>query len=106
VKLPDYVWYLQLVLSMLFAAHVAGIARRKGRHPFAAALIMLVSANGWPVIWQAVGGLTADRFHLHDPARTTLVTAIGLGGLMFGVATSYVIVGCWRPRKVKNSRQA
>jgi hypothetical protein len=97
VRIDQYGWYIQLVLSMIFAAHAARIAQRKGRHPFAAALLMLISANAWPVIWQAVGGVVADRFHLHDPARTTLVTAIGLGGLMFGVATSYAIVGCWRP---------
>src|SRR5438128_6304659 len=95
--IEKYAWQLQLVLSMLFAAHVASIARRKGRRPFAAALLMLISANGWPVIWEAVGRIIADRFHLHDPARTTLVTAIGFGGQFFGVATSYVIVGCWRP---------
>lgn len=99
MRIDEYAWYVQLVLSLLFAAHVAGIARRKDRHAFAAALIMLVSANGWPVIWQAVGAVIADRFHLHDPARTTLVTAIGLGGLMFGVATSYAIVGCWKSAK-------
>ncbi len=89
---------------MLLAAHVAGIARRKGRPPFAAALLMLISANGWPVIWKAVGNVIADRFHLHDPARTTLVMFIGFGGVMFGVATSYVIVGCWRPKRTRASR--
>jgi hypothetical protein len=97
VNFEPYAWYLQLVLSLAFAAHIAGIARRKGRHPFGAALLMLFSANGWPVIWEAVGRVVAGAFALHDPARTTLVKFIGYGGVMFGVATSYAIVGCWKP---------
>jgi hypothetical protein len=95
----DYhdVWRAQLVLSLLLAAHLARMARRKGRRPFGAALLMLCFANGWPVIWEAVGRGIANTFALHDPARTALVKFIGYGGFMFGVATSYAIVGCWRP---------
>jgi hypothetical protein len=92
-----YAWRVQLVLSLLFAAHLARMARRKGRHPFGAALLMLCFANGWPLIWEAVGRGIANAFALHGPARITLVKFIGFGGLMFGVATSYAIVGCWRP---------
>ena len=92
-----YAWQVQLVLSLLFAAHVASLARRKGRHPFAAALLLLTFANGWPIVWEAIGRAIAGRFELHDPARTTFIKAVGYGGMMFGVATSYAIIGCFRP---------
>jgi len=39
----------------------------------------------------------AGAFDLRDPARITLVKVFGYGGVMFGVATSYVIVGSLRP---------
>jgi hypothetical protein len=92
-----YAWRIQLVLSVLFAAHVAGIAGRKGRHPFAAALLMLAFANGWPVVFELVGRGVASAFALHEPARTVFVKVIGYGGVMFGVALSYVIVGSMKP---------
>jgi hypothetical protein len=99
----DYhdIWRVQLALSLLLAAHLARMAQRKGRRPFGAALLVLCFANGWPVIWEAVGRGIANAFALPDPARTTLVKFIGYGGFMFGVATSYAIVGCWRPRRLR-----
>jgi hypothetical protein len=101
VDFDFYIWRIQLVLSLLFAMHIARLARLKGRHPFAAALLLLTLANGWPIIFEAVGRLIAWRFNLRDPAQTTFVKIVGYGGIMFGVATSYAIVGCLRPLRTR-----
>jgi hypothetical protein len=92
-----YAWQIQLVLSLLFAAHLARIARRKGRHPFGAALLMLTFANGWPLVFAAVGREIAAAFGMNDTARSVYVRVFGYGGVMFGVAVSYAIVGCLKP---------
>ncbi|MBO0696825.1 MAG: hypothetical protein J2P46_00385 [Zavarzinella sp.] len=92
-----YAWWVQLVVTLLFAAHLARMARRRGRHPFGAALLMLVFANGWPLVFEAVGGLVSAAFTLKETPRTVLVRVFGYGGVMFGVAVSYAIVGCMKP---------
>jgi Na+/H+-dicarboxylate symporter len=100
VKLEFYAWQAQLVLSLLFAAHLARIARRKGRHPFGAALLMLTFANVWPLVFAGVGNGVASVFGMNDSARSVYVRVFGFGGMMFGVAVSYAIVGCLRPLEV------
>ena len=97
----DYVWRVQLVLSVLFAAHLARIARGKGRHPFGAALLMLTFANAWPLVFAAVGREVASVFGMNDTARAMFVRVFGYGGMMFGVAVSYAIVGCMKPVALK-----
>jgi hypothetical protein len=97
VTFDDYAWRVQLVLSVLFAAHLAKIARAKGRHPFGSALLMLTFANGWPLVFAAVGQRIASVFGMNDTAREMFVRVFGYGGMMFGVAVSYAIVGCLRP---------
>ena len=94
-----YAWRIQLLLSLLFAIHIARLAQKKGRQPFGAALLMLASANLWPLVFEMVGRIVADTFHLQAHARTTFVRIVSYGGVMFGVATSYAIVGCLRPRR-------
>jgi len=94
-----YAWLIQLLLSLLFAVHIAKLARRKGRSPLGAAILMLAFANLWPLVFELVGRLIAARFALQDPARTTFVRIVSYGGIMFGVATSYAIVGCMRPMR-------
>src|SRR5262245_21313833 len=94
-----YAWQIQLVLSLLFAAHLARLARRKGRHPFGAALLMLTFANAWPFVFVVVGNQIALVFGMNDVARSVYLRAFDFGGMMFGVAVSYAIVGCLRPVK-------
>jgi hypothetical protein len=94
-----YAWRIQLLLSLLFAIHVARLARRKGRSPLGAAILMLASANLWPLVFELVGRLVAATFALQEPARTTFLRIVSYGGVMFGVATSYAIVGCMRPMR-------
>lgn len=91
-----YAWRIQLILSVLFALHIARIAGRKGRHPVGAALLMLTFANGWPLVFAAVGRTLGRAFAVNETARLTLERAWGFGGMMFGVAVSYAIVGCWK----------
>ena len=98
-----YAWQIQLVLSLLFAAHLARIAQRKGRHPFAAALLMLTFANGWPLVYAAIGRGIASVWGMNDTARSVFVRVFGYGGVMFGVAVSYAIVGCLRPTGRRSS---
>jgi len=98
VTFEFYAWQVQLVLSLLFAAHLARLARRKGRHPFGAALLMLTFANVWPFVFAGVGTGIASVFGMNATARMVFVRAFAFGGLMFGVAVSYAIVGCMRPR--------
>lgn len=93
----DYAWWVQLGLSLWFAAIFARIARRKGRHPFGAALLVLTFANGWPLVWSAVGRGIARAFGVNEMARMTMTRVFGYGGVMFGVALSFVIVACWKP---------
>jgi hypothetical protein len=97
VTFEYYAWWAQLVVTLLFAAHLAKLARRKGRHPFGAALLMLAFANGWPLAFEAVGRLVSAAFALKEEPRTVLVRVFGYGGVMFGVALSYAIVGCLKP---------
>ena len=92
-----YAWRAQLLVTLLFAALLARMARRKGRHPFGAALLLLALANGWPLVFEAVGRLVARAFALQEVPRTVLVRVFGYGGVMFGVALSYAIIGCLRP---------
>jgi hypothetical protein len=99
VTYDDYAWWAQLGLSLVFAALVARVAGRKGRHPFGAALLVLALGNGWPIVWEAVGRGIATKFGLNDLARRTMARVFGLGGLMFGVVLGWIIVGCWRPRR-------
>lgn len=94
-----YAWRVQLVVTLGFAALLARVAARKGRHPLGAALLLLALANGWPLAFEAVGRAVAGAFALRDPARVTLVKVFGYGGVMFGVALSFVIVGCLRPAR-------
>jgi phage shock protein PspC (stress-responsive transcriptional regulator) len=99
VTFEFYAWQVQLVLSLLFATHVARLAGRKGRHPFGAALLMLTFANVWPFLFAGVGNGIASVFGMNDTARMVFVRVFAFGGMMFGVAVSYAIVGCLRPRK-------
>ncbi len=92
-----YAWRVQLLVTLLFAAVLARLARRKGRHPLGAALLLLALANGWPLVFEAVGRGVAAAFALKDPARTVLARVFGYGGVMFGVAVSFAIIGCLRP---------
>jgi hypothetical protein len=96
VNFDYYAWRIQLVLSVLFAIHLARLAGRKGRHPVGAALLMLTFANGWPLVFAAVGRGLGRAFAVNETARLTLERAWGFGGMMFGVAVSYAIVGCWK----------
>ncbi|HJZ90017.1 MAG TPA: hypothetical protein VKE40_04045 [Gemmataceae bacterium] len=96
VDFEYYAWRLQLLLSVLFAVNVARVAGRKGRQPVGAALLMLLFANGWPVVWAAVGRGIGLAFRVNENARVTMERAFGFGGLMFGVAVTYAIVGCWK----------
>jgi hypothetical protein len=93
-----YAWRIQLLLSLLFAIHVARLARGKGRSPLGAAILMIASANLWPLVFELAGRLVAATFALQDPARATFVRIVSYGGIMFGVATSYAIVGCMQSR--------
>lgn len=93
----DYLWWAQLGLSLLFATLLARSAARRGRHPVGSALLLLAFANGWPLVWSAVGRGIAAGFGVNELARTTMGRVFGAGGLMFGVALSFVIVGCLRP---------
>ena len=95
----DYAWWVQLVLSLGFATLLARTAGRKGRHPFGAALLLLTFANGWPLVWSAVGRAVAVSFGVNDLARATMTRIFGYGGIMFGVALSFIIVGCLRPAR-------
>jgi hypothetical protein len=97
VRFEYYAWWVQLGVTVLFAAHLARMARRKGRHPVGAALLMLTFANGWPLVFEAVGRLVSAAFALKDEPRTVLVRVFGYGGVMFGVAVSYAIIGCLKP---------
>jgi hypothetical protein len=97
VTFDDYAWWVQLGVSLWFAALFARIARRKGRHPFGAALLVLAFANFWPLVWSAIGRGIATGFGVNDAARATMTRIFGYGGVMFGVALSFVIVGCWKP---------
>src|SRR5262245_92784 len=99
VDFEYYAWRLQLLLSILFAVSVARVAGRKGRHPVAAALLMLLFANGWPVVWSAVGRGIGLAFRVNEDARVTMERAFSFGGLMFGAAVTYAIVGCWKSRE-------
>jgi Na+/H+-dicarboxylate symporter len=101
VTFEFYAWQVQLVLSLLFAAHLAQLARRKGRHPFGAALLMLTLANVWPFVFAGVGNRIASVFGMNDTARMVFVRAFAFGGMMFGVAVSYAIVGCMRPVRLR-----
>jgi len=101
VTFDDYAWWVQLGLSLVFATLLARVAARKGRHPFGAALLMLAFANGWPLVWSAIGRGIASAFGVNEVARATMTRVFGYGGIMFGVALSYVIVGCLRPVRTK-----
>jgi hypothetical protein len=98
VTFDDYAWWVQIGLSLVFARLVARVARRKGRQPVGAALLMLAFANGWPLLWSAIGREIATAYRVNDLARAMMARLFGYGGLMFGVALSWVIVGCWKPR--------
>jgi hypothetical protein len=99
VTLDDYAWWVQLGISLVFAMLLARIAARKGRHPVGAALLLLAFANGWPLVWSAIGRGIAMAFGVNDVARATMTRVFGYGGLMFGVAVSFAIVGCLRPTR-------
>jgi hypothetical protein len=99
VTFDDYAWWAQVGLSLVFAVLMARVAARKGRHPFGAALLVLAFANGWPLVWSAVGRGIASGFQLNDVAVATVTRVFGYGGLMFGLALSFVIVGCWKPSR-------
>jgi hypothetical protein len=99
VTFDDYVWWIQLGVSLGFAIVLARIAARKGRHPFGAALLLLALANGSPLAWAAVGRGVAAASGVNEIARATMTRVFGYGGLMFGLALSFVIVGCWRPMR-------
>jgi hypothetical protein len=94
-----YAWYGQVFLSLLFAAHLARFASRKRRHPVGAALLMLSFVNGWPIVTAAIGSRIGDGFALNESARLTMTRVFGLGGIIWGVAWSYAIVGCLKPGK-------
>jgi hypothetical protein len=97
VTFDDYAWWVQLGLSLVFATLLARVAARKGRHPFGAALLMLAFANGWPLVWSAIGRAIATGFAVNDAARAMMTRMFGYGGVMFGVALSFLIVGCLTP---------
>jgi hypothetical protein len=97
VNLDYHVWQAQLGLSLLFALLLARVARAKGRHPFGAALLLLAFANGWPLVFGAVGGAIASAWEVNDTARLIMSRVYSYGGVMFGIATSFAIVGCLRP---------
>jgi hypothetical protein len=102
VTFDDYAWWVEIGLSLLFATLVARVAARKGRHPFAAALLVLAFANGWPLVWSEIGRAIATGFHVNDAARAMMARIFGYGGLMFGVVLSWIFVGCWKPRRTLN----
>lgn len=93
----DYAWWAQLGVSLLFAVQLARVAARKGRHPFGAALLLLAFAHGWPLVYAAMGRGIGSAFGVNDVARATMGRIFGYGGIMFGVALSFAIVGCLRP---------
>ena len=93
----DYAWWAQIALSLLFAVQLARVAARKGRHPFGAALLVLAFANGWPLVFAAVGRGIAAAFGVNELARAMMGRVFGYGGIMFGVALSFAIVGCLKP---------
>ena len=95
----DYAWWAQLGLALLFAVQLARVAARKGRHPFGAALLLLAFANGWPLVYAAIGRGIATAFGVNEVARATMGRIFGYGGIMFGVAISFAIVGCLKPRR-------
>ena len=95
----DYAWWVQLGLSLLFAVQLARVAARKGRHPVGAALLLLAFANGWPLVFAAVGRGIAAAFGVNELARAMMGRVSGYGGIMFGVALSFVIVGCLKPAR-------
>jgi hypothetical protein len=97
VTFDDYAWWAQLGLSLLFAVQFARMAARKGRHPFGAALLVLAFANGWPLVFAAVGRGVAAGFGVNEAATAMMGRVFGYGGIMFGVAVSFVIVGCLKP---------
>jgi energy-coupling factor transporter transmembrane protein EcfT len=97
VNLDYHVWQAQLAISLLFAVLLARVARRKGRHPFGAALLLLVFANGWPLVFGAVGQTIANAWNLNDTARLIMSRVYSYGGVMFGIVTSFAIIGCLRP---------
>jgi hypothetical protein len=97
VTFDDYAWWVQLGLSLAFATLLARVAARKGRHPFGAALLVLAFANGWPLVWSAIGRGVAAGFGVNDAARAMMTRMFGYGGIMFGVALSVLIVGCAKP---------
>jgi hypothetical protein len=97
VTFDDYAWWVQLGVSLGFAALFARIARRKGRHPFGAALLVLTFANFWPLVWSAIGRGIATGFGVNEMARATMARIFGYGGVMFGVALSFIIVGSLKP---------
>jgi hypothetical protein len=97
VSFDDYAWWVQLALSLVIATVVARVAARKGRHPFGAALLVIAFANGWPLVWSAIGRGIAGAFGVNEVARATMTRIFGYGGVMFGVAVSFAIVGCLRP---------
>ena len=97
----DYAWWVQIGLSLLFAVQLARMAGRKGRHPFGAALLVLAFANGWPLVFGAVGNAIGTAFEVNPMARAMLGRIYGYGGVMFGVAVSFVIVGCLKPRPIR-----
>jgi hypothetical protein len=97
VNFDYYAWQAQLVVSLLFAVLLARYARAKGRHPVGAALLLLAFANGWPLAFSAAGRAVAMAFHVNDAARALMTSVFGYGGVMFGVALSFVIVGCLKP---------
>jgi hypothetical protein len=97
VNFDYYAWQAQLVVSLLFAVLLARYARAKGRRPVGAALLLLGFANGWPLVFAAAGRLVASGFHVNDAARAMMISVFGYGGVMFGVALSFAIIGCLRP---------
>jgi hypothetical protein len=96
VNFDYYAWQAQLVVTLLFAILLARTARARGRHPLGAALLLLAFANGWPLVFAAVGRGVAAAFHVNDAARAMMIRVFGYGGVMFGVAVSFAIVGCLR----------
>ena len=97
VNFDYYAWQAQLVVSLVFAALLARCARAKGRHPVGAALLLLTFAHGWPLVFAAVGRGVAGAFQVNDAARTMMTHVFGYGGVMFGVALSFAVVGCLKP---------
>ena len=105
MNLDYYAWQAQLGLSLLFAVLLARLARAKGRHPFGAALLLLTFANGWPLLYATVGRAVASAFEVNDVARATMVRVFGYGGVMFGVALSFIIIGCLKPVRRTTTRR-